>query len=309
MSFSSEVKDELSKVNERARHCQTAELLSLCAIYGYFSDGDKNFFIIKSEGLTVAKKSYILLKRLLGVNPEVKIQTHINPLRKSEYSILLVGDDAKRLKELLKLKGFWGFVSGAEKGIYKKIIQSTCCKRAFLRGIFLGAGSVTNPEKSYHLEIVLPTSSLAEVVQDVMGAVGIEAKMVIRKGNTVVYVKDASKISEFFSLTGASISMLNFENVRVVKDVRNNVNRQVNCETANIGKTVGASHRQLEDIRIIQNRIGLENLSVGLKEMAYLRLDYPDASLSELAEMMGGGITRSGVNHRLRRLSQIAAKL
>ena len=187
-----------------------------------------------------------------------------------------------------------------------EILQHTCCKKAFLRGLFLKSGSIGDPEKIYHLEIVCETESLAEKVRDLIRRFELSAKTVERKGHYVVYLKEGDQIADFLALIQANVSMLNMENVLVVKDVRNNLNRQVNCETANIGKTVNAAHAQIMDIEFIEKHIGLENLPEQLREIARLRLENPEATLNELGEMLIPPVGKSGVNHRLRKLHEIA---
>ncbi len=194
-----------------------------------------------------------------------------------------------------------------EKAFEKaEILQHTCCKKAFLRGLFLRSGSISDPEKIYHLEIVCETESLANKVKDLIRKFELRAKTVERKGHFVVYLKEGDQIADFLALIQANVSMLNMENVLVVKDVRNTLNRQVNCETANIGKTVNAAHAQILDIEFIEEHLGLDSLPVQLREIAELRLANPEASLIELGEMLIPPVGKSGVNHRLRKLHEIA---
>jgi hypothetical protein len=189
------------------------------------------------------------------------------------------------------------------------MLQNTCCRRAFLRGAFLSSGSVTDPEKNYHYEITCADYEIAEQVRELFLVFGLEAKIVLRKKNYIVYLKEGTMISDALNITGAHISMMKFENVRIVKDVRNSVNRRVNCETANISKTVSAAKKQIEDIEYVKNTIGLERLPANLRDVANARLEEQDASLKELGEMMDPPVGKSGVNHRLRKISLIARNL
>lgn len=173
----------------------------------------------------------------------------------------------------------------------------------------MASGSITDPEKNYHFEITCSTESLAIELRDRMEFFGLEAKIVLRKKHYVVYLKDGSMISEMLAIMGGSISKLNFENIRIVKDVRNVVNRRVNCETANINKTVSAARKQIEDIEYLQKQIGLPNLPESLQEIACARLEEPEATLKELGEKLHPPVGKSGVNHRLRKLSQMAQDL
>ena len=188
----------------------------------------------------------------------------------------------------------------------EKLYEKNCCKRAFLRGIFLGNGTMTDPNEIYNLEMVFRHPWLANEVVRLLLQFEIPGKMTERKGRYVVYLRDGDDISDFLKVLGASQSLLAMEDIRVVKEVRNRVNRRVNCETANIHKTAATSVRQIEDIRVIEEREGLESLPDSLREIALARLQYPEATLSELGELLDPPVGKSGVNHRLRRLHEIA---
>ena len=188
------------------------------------------------------------------------------------------------------------------------LVQKTCCKRAFIRGAFLAAGSMSDPNKSYHFEIVCKTREQADQLKELMTAFETDAKIVERKGHHVVYLKEGAQIVDMLNVMEAYVSLMNLENVRILKEMRNSVNRQVNCETANINKTVSAAVRQLEDINILQQAVGLDNLPDNLREIAYLRLEYQDAPLKDLGQYLDPPVGKSGVNHRLRKLSELADK-
>ena len=189
------------------------------------------------------------------------------------------------------------------------ILQNTCCKRAFIRGAFLAGGSMSDPNKSYHFEIVCHTLDQGKQLQSVMQSFDTDAKIVERKGHYVVYLKEGSQIVDMLNVMEAYVALMNLENVRILKEVRNTINRKVNCETANINKTVNAAVKQVEDIELIRERIGLDNLPDNLREMALLRLEYPEATLKELGNYLEPPVGKSGVNHRLRKLSAIAEDL
>jgi len=191
-------------------------------------------------------------------------------------------------------------------GNFDKIISKTCCQKAFLRGAFLAAGSISDPEKTYHLEICAKNQMLAEKVMDVLKRFGLNAKFIKRKNDYVVYLKEGENIVDFLNIVGAHSALLQLENIRILKEMRNNINRIVNCETANLEKTVNASMRQLENIEYLKNTVGLENLPSNLEEIARVRLENPDANLKELGEMLNPPLGKSGVNHRLRKLDEIA---
>jgi hypothetical protein len=189
------------------------------------------------------------------------------------------------------------------------LLQNTCCRRAYIRGAFLAAGSISDPSKSYHFEIVCASMPQALQLQELMTGFETDAKIVERKDRFVVYLKEGSQIVDMLNVMEAYVSLMNLENVRILKEMRNSVNRKVNCETANISKTVNAAVKQLEDIEKIRDTIGFDRLPAHLKEMALLRLEHPDAPLKELGGYLDPPVGKSGVNHRLRRLSEIADEI
>jgi DNA-binding protein WhiA len=189
------------------------------------------------------------------------------------------------------------------------VIQHDCCKRAFIRGAFLSSGSISDPQKGYHFEIVYPDENKAQQLQEVIRSFHIDAKIVQRKKSHVVYVKEGAQIVDMLAIMGAGVALMDLENIRILKEMRNTVNRKVNCETANINKTVNAAVKQVEDIELIERTIGFENLNEGLAQVAELRLQYPEATLKELGMMLRPQVGKSGVNHRLRKLSMIADEL
>ena len=189
------------------------------------------------------------------------------------------------------------------------VIQETCCKRAFLRGVFLVSGSMSDPEKSYHFEIVCASMGKAQQIQKIMRCFALDAKIVSRKKTLVVYLKEGAQIVDVLNVMEAHQSLMELENIRILKDMRNTVNRKVNCETANINKTVSAAVKQIEDMRYIEETKGLDKLPEGLKDMALTRLTYPEASLKELGALLQNPVGKSGVNHRLRKLSEMAEEI
>lgn len=191
----------------------------------------------------------------------------------------------------------------------KQVVQKDCCKKAFIRGMFLATGSVNDPQKAYHFEIVVHNKELAQAVQEVIRGFGLDAKIVKRKKYYVVYLKEGSMIVDILNMMEAYVSLMDMENVRILKDMRNDINRRVNCETANIKKTVNAARRQIEDIEYIERTKGLRYLNDSLRALAEIRLEEPDANLSELGQMLNPPVSKSGVNHRLRKISSIANTL
>lgn len=286
MTFSAEVKEELGRHISAARHCQLAELaaiLHFCGQYG--KDADGNYTLgFQTENETVVRKGFTLLRKTFNI-----MSTETVSESQMEDLVLLFGDFSEPVNPLL--------------------IKSTCCKRAFLRGAFLSVGSISNPNNGYHLEYVCPAQTVAEQLREVICGFGIEAKIVQRKKYYVVYIKEGAGIVDLLNVCEAPIALMNLENLRILKEMRNSVNRRVNCETANITKTVNAAARQLDDIRYIQKTKGLKFLPDSLREMAEVRLENPEAALHELGELMDPPVGKSGVNHRLRKLCEIANQL
>lgn len=312
MSFSGDIKKELLKQLPAARHCQIAELAALFDLVGRVrqDESGSEYLEIHTENLTVARKSYMLLISVFHDPVEVLVRNHnIRGNIREYYIIVRNRQTIISMLKALKMMDEQGRIAVDCLGHQHRLIQNTCCKRAFLRGVFLAAGSLSDPEKAYHLEFALFSEQFASFIKDILAFFELEAKIVRRKRYFVVYIKEGSQIVDFLNVVEAHIALMEFENVRIVKEVRNSVNRQVNCETANIGKTVAAAAKQIEDIEFIECNMGLRKLASGLREIAELRLEYPDASLQELGKMLDPPIGKSGVNHRLRKLGIIANEL
>ena len=312
MSFSGEVKEELSRQCSDARHCQIAEIAAILSVCGHVSISPEDEFQvnIQTENISVARKYFTLLKKTFNIEAEIRIRKNIY-LKKSDVYRVQVNSHEDTVRILQAAKYMSPSLEIAEdlSKMNHLVIQRDCCKRVFLRGIFLAAGSISDPEKSYHLEIVCSTMERALQVQAILKDFQLDGRIINRKKNQVVYLKEGSQIVELLGLMEASISLMNLENIRIRKEISNNVNRKVNCETANITKTVSAAVKQIEDIRYIETHMGFSQLSEGLEEMAVLRLKHQDATLKELGEMLTPPVGKSGVNHRLRKLSRIAEEL
>lgn len=297
MSFSSGVKEELAKQIGMARHCQIAEIAAIISLCGevFVAPEQEYRILVHTENVVVARKYFTLLKKAFKISVEISIGKSKYARKSNVYSLLL-DNQAEALRVVKATHS-------------KAMLQNDCCRRAYLRGAFLAAGSISDPEKSYHLEIDAATEIQAQKIQEVINGFELEAKIVSRKKMFVVYLKEGAQIVELLGLMGANISLMNLENVRILKDMRNSVNRKVNCEAANINKTIHAAVNQIEDIQYIRDTTGLTGLTPNLKEMAEVRLDYPDATLAELGTKLNPPVGKSGVNHRLRRLSEVAQEL
>lgn len=311
LTFSGKIKEELSRQQSKARHCQIAEIAAIVSMCGKVSIDSREHYSVKirTENSSVARKYFTLLEKTFNIVAESFV-TRNRMNGNISYTILIKRhEDATRVLQASKLIDQEGEISEEFSMIRNLIIQHSCCKRAFIRGAFLVAGSISNPEKSYHIEIVCTAEKKAEQLQEIINSFGLDAKVIVRKKSYVVYLKEGSQIVDLLNVMEAPIALMEMENIRILKEMRNTVNRKVNCETANINKTVSAAVKQTEDIRFIRDSIGLCKLPESLQEIAELRLGNPNASLKELGELLSTPLGKSGVNHRLRKLSEIAEKL
>ena len=311
MSFSFKVKEELVGVLPGARHCQIAELAALISMCGhvYTTAGGRHYIQITSENIGVIRKCKQIIKK--AFSSETEITVRYNSDSGNRTYIMTVPDSDIAIKILLstKIMNTDGSFERDMSLVNTTGITNSCCKRAFLRGAFLAGGSISDPEKSYHLEIVASGMRKASQILDAMNVFELEGRIVERRHYYVVYLKEGSQIVDMLNVMGAFVSLMDLENVRVLKEVRNSINRKVNCETANLGKTVSAAVKQIEDINYIKETAGLDSLSEALEEIAELRLQYPHTALKELGTMLTPPVGKSGVNHRLRKISEIADNL
>lgn len=285
MSFSGKVKDELTKRIPTSRHCQLAELVAMfyyCGQIGRQEDGQLTIGF-KAERESVVRKGFTLLKKTYNINGDC--------------------NDEEAFREFVVKAGL------TEGKINPLYVKNSCCKRSFIRGAFLAVGSISDPAKGYHMEFVCETEKQAQFLQEIVGEFEVDSKVILRRGNPVVYLKDGESISLLLNIMEAPNALMEMENTRIYKEVNNSVNRRVNCEISNIRKIVDASTRQIQDIEYIRDFYGLDRLSDSLCQMAQIRLEFPEAPLQELGEHLDPPVGKSGVNHRLRRLSEMADKL
>ena len=307
MSFSGTVKEELSRQISTARHCRIAETAALLSLCGRFTaDGALR---MQTENSAVIRKYFTLVQKTFNIETEIAVREN-RQMKKGHIYYVEIKDDALIRTVLLGTKLSREQNSGGTLVLNNSLItQQTCCKRAFIRGAFLASGSISDPEKGYHFEIVCPDERKAGQLQELIRSFGIDAKVVVRKKSHVVYVKEGAQIVDILAVMEANVALMNLENIRILKEMRNTVNRKVNCEMANINKTVSAAVKQIEDIKLIEEKKGFQSLNDGLAEIAELRLQYPEATLKELGMMLNPQVGKSGVNHRLRKLSAIADEL
>ncbi len=328
MSFSTKVKEEIGRHLSKSRHCQIAELLALVLATGEVSFQDKQLtLLLHPENELIRKKICLLMDILFDKQIVYKAD---------EKNIMIDDRDmADHILQTLKLQDYVDFleedwldeeelsIMEEDEVTYvsshaislqncqfpKQVIQKECCKKAFLRGIFLATGSVSDPSKAYHFEIVVRNKDMATYIRDVIQSFSLDAKITKRKKYYIVYLKEGAMIVDMLKVMEASVNLMDMENVLILKEMRNDINRRVNCETANIKKTVNAARRQIHDIEYIMQTKGIQYLSPSLREIAQLRLEEPDANLNELGEMLNPPVSKSGVNHRLRKISEIANEL
>jgi DNA-binding protein WhiA len=309
-SFAANVKEELSRESSVARHCRIAELAVLLGLSGvvFYDSGNRIALRIVTENLPVARKVFTLLVKTFKILPEVSVRRRRKGQTLSYVIILLNEEDVLRILKATKLLDKDIDELYKETLVNPLVIKSMCCRRSFLRGAFLAAGSMSDPGKAYHCEWVCTSYEGANQIKGVIGSFNLEAKVTQRKNTWIVYLKEGASVVDVLNVMEAHIALMELENVRILKEMRNTVNRKVNCEAANINKTVLAAAKQVEDIRYLQEVIGLSKLPNNLEEMAVARLTYPDASLKELGEYLSPTVGKSGVNHRLRRICELAEK-
>ena len=312
MSFSSDVKEELSRQQTAARHCQIAEIAAIISLCGriQISELDRYRLKIHTENVAVARKYFTLLKKTFNIRVDVSIRQGMGCHQNHSYAVgVSRHEDAVRVLKATKLMTAGGEIRENLALTQNVVIQQSCCRRAFIRGAFLAAGSISDPEKFYHFEIACVAEAKAEQLKELILSFGLDARIVQRKKYFVVYIKEGSQIVDILNVMEAPLALMELENIRIVKEMRGSVNRQVNCETANINKTVSAAVKQIQDITFIRDKVGFGGLPENLREIAGLRLERPEATLKELGEALDPPVGKSGVNHRLRKLGDIAEKL
>ncbi len=311
MSFSFRVKNELARINFKGSCCLRAELTALIYMNGSLQIAQNEIALnIHTENPASARRIFLLIKRIFSVNSHLLVKKKTRLKKNNMYLVKVSGKEkVQEILRSLKIITREHDLSGFNKKIAGEIIAKKCCRRAYLRGAFLSRGSISNPDTSYHLEIGAEYEEQAGEIIFLLKSFDIEGKMIPRKNSYLVYLKDAHKILEFLNVTGAHQAMFYFENVRILKEMRNNTNRLVNCDTANLNKTVTAAMNQLESIRNISSELGLQNLPNSLRQVAELRIKYPQATLQELGDMFSPPLSKSGVNHRMRKLEKISNNL
>lgn len=310
MSFASDARGELVRTQPDQACCAYASLSAALLFSGgisFLGQGRYSLTIVSTDAFVV-RYYFLIFKRFFGIACEIRT-LRTNQLKGLIRYQLMIPDD--RAIEILRACSLLdrSALFGIRVVPSPKTFVHSCCRKAFLRGAFLMAGSVSNPEKGYHMEFAVPNELLAEFVRNMMNYFEISAKISCRKAKYVVYLKDGEQIADSLALLGANNAMMALENVRVKKDVSNRVNRQINCDERNMARQLENAERQLNDIALIDREIGLDKLPRSLAEIARVRAEHADGSLAALGEFLDPPIGKSGVNSRLRRIRSIADKL
>ncbi|MBM6955152.1 DNA-binding protein WhiA [Limosilactobacillus coleohominis] len=306
MSYASQVKKELTGLKVHKDNAK-AELMALIRMNGSIGIANQQMVLsVQTESPAIARRIYSLLKDFFQVESDIVVRRKMKLKKNNTYVVRLRYHVQSLLTELGILDGFH-----IMERVPMELLKDDLMIQSYLRGAFLAGGSVNNPETSrYHLEIYSLYEEHNEMIAEMINHFQLNARTTARRSGYIVYLKEAEKIADFLQLIGATNSMLEFENIRIVRDMRNSVNRLVNCENANMDKVANAANRQVENIQFIDSHVGLNNIPEKLREIALTRLSHPEVSLKELGELVPGGpISKSGVNHRLRKLNAYADKI
>lgn len=305
MSYSSQTKEELCRLEPDSVCCLLAELSGIVSAAGsviYRGGGEKRLSI-ETENNAVARRTFRLLRDVFDVQPELVTLRRSRLGGRNAYRVEISGSEASFV-----LEGC-GIEVGQRRGVPREITVRKCCRMSFLRGVFLACGSVTDPEKEYHLEFVLEDESFAAALQRLIARFSLNAHLAKRRSMTLVYLKGQSEITDMLSIFGAQSARFAMEDAYIRKELRNNANRAVNCDSANVQRAVTAASRQMQAIERVMAAYGKESLPPALRETAEKRLMYPEMSLEELGQMCEPPIGKSGINHRLRKLEAMAQEL
>jgi hypothetical protein len=305
MSFTAEVKEELARVESAKPCCARAELSALVRVEGSLHYAGNNRFRLEiaTETAPVARKVIKLLHGVYSLATELTVRRSVLH-RSNNYLITVVAQPA--LPEALKAMGILDESLAPLYTVPDWLVRKDCCAIAYLRGTFLGGGFVADPHGDFHFELTAETEQVAEDLVRLMARFGMPARVTRRRGLYAVYLKGAEPIVSFLALVGAHRALLRTEDVRIIKEMRNEVNRLVNAETANLQKTAEAAAQQVALVRKIERTRGLDSLPPALREIAFLRLEFPDVSLRELGELADPPLSKSAVYHRIRRLEELA---
>ena len=312
MSFSTDIKRELVRAEEPKKCCMLAEIAGFLRLSGTIGleGGGRYYLKLTTEDPDIARLFVKRMKDYFGADSTLSVGENI-PLKKGNLYELTIGS-GEGTEMILRETGILVVRQGSNffsEEVQEHLVKKKCDKRAFLKGVFLGGGTISDPKSGYHLELVCGSPELADDVRRIIGALGLKARVTERRSRHVVYLKDAEQICDFLSFIGADSARLQLENVRILKDAKNRINRLSNFENANMDRAAENAAKQLEAIRTLQDRLGLEALPAALRQAAELRLTHPEASLTELSELAEPAVSKSGMNSRLKKLQQLAQTL
>lgn len=311
MSFSRDTKLEISKIVPDRKCCQLAEIAGFLCFAGSVTMSGKGIGIrVYIDSPAVARLFITLVKEYFGAKTALSLGEP-KAITKEKTFVLNITPDMNA-EQILREVGMLGVKEGSnyfDDWIAANVIKKRCDKKAALRGIFLASGSISDPSKSYHMEITCDKENRAKEVSKLINSFGLKSKIVIRKNRYVVYIKEGEQISDFINIIGASSQVLKFQDVMITKDIKNKANRISNCEAANLDKTVNAAQKQIADIELIDSVRGIETLPDRLYETAKKRLEFRELGLAELAKEFDPELTKSGLNHRFAKIAEIAAKI
>ncbi|MDY2627907.1 MAG: DNA-binding protein WhiA [Lachnospiraceae bacterium] len=309
MSFANEVKKEICQRTSGARHCFLAETAAILMNTGCVDMDSGICLDMETDQYLAAERFRFLIEEAFGCRMQIIVRARHSGSRKKYLLRLRDEKEVLRILQALKLEKARGRLYEQDLAVNQVLLMSSCCRRAFLGGMFLCCGTMSTPEKNYHLEFVCNGSKRAEQLASVMSFFDLEPRIVKRKNNQIVYIKEGRQVADMLNVMQATLSLLEYENIRIKREIRGNINRKVNCEAANISKTVAAALDQIHDIELIRDTIGLNSLSSELYETAVMRLRYTDIALRELGAMMNPPVGKSGMNHRFHKLKQIADEI
>lgn len=306
MSFSSEIKEELSKVSNHNNNC-----CKLAELAGYLITNcnivrDKDRFVLKmvTSSSSAIRRVYNAFRKIYGVIPITNIEKKEEGKEQLYELIVSNSDDLEKIFKNSLVNIDVNLQIVIDDG--GRIKEKECCMRSFLRGVFLGSGSINEPVNGNHLELVIFNAQNTNFINGILAELGISAKMMKRKKSFVIYIKDAETISDFLKVIGSNKGIILFEQTKVEKEYRNNMNRRINCEVANMDKIAVAASEQLKDIMLLKEKKLFQKLPANLKQIANLRIKYPEASLDKIGDMLDVKLSRSGVSHRFKKIKEIA---
>ena len=315
MSFSGEMKEEIARLIPEKEEEVRAELMAIIRFCGRILRQEESVAVfMETENVVLAKTYVKLIKRAFDLQVQLEIRRH-GTGKYNQYFILLSErpedmlyseerPERQKLQQALQAICMWSAQADP-----RGFLKTPGSMRAYIRGAFLCTGSMSDPGKSYHFEMVCEDEQTAQILKELMAGFFVHAKVILRKQRYIVYLKDSEEIIQILNFMEAHRSLMELENIRIIKDMRNSANRQSNCDSANINKMVRTAARQVDDIRYIEEHFGFEQLPPQLREMAQVRLENPDVSLQELGTYLDPPVGKSGVNHRLRKLKEIAESL